>query len=427
MSSFNTTHKQDQLVQYPSKVFGCKAFVHIHDHNRSKLEPRALLYIFLGYSATQKGYRCYSPEKRRYFVTMDVTFFENQSFYPKKPLQGEIRNEAVSWDPTPSPILPLLADPILSPSNNPTIPTAPPPLADQTHEPTPGTNDLESAMNINNSNKGEDSHQQPELHVYSRRNTSRRIQNVVDPQSYQESDPNSSPEVSDLDCPIALRKGVRSCTRHPISNYVSYSHFSPSFQAFVANLSEEKIPRDIPEALRVPKWRKAVTEEIQALEKNQTWNLVKKPEGKASVGCKWVFTVKYRSDSTIERYKARLIAKGFTQTYGIDYNGTFAPVAKLNTVQVLLSLAANLDWDLQQLDVKNAFLNGDLEEEAYMELPLGFDEDRKNGTVCRLKKALYGLKQSPRAWFGRFTKSILQQGYRQAHTGPYSLLSTQRW
>ena len=206
MSSFNTTHKHDQLVQYSSKVFGCKAFVHIHDHNRSKLEPRALLYIFLGYSATQKGYRCYSPEKRRYFVTMDVTFFENQPFYPKKPLQGEIRNEAVFWNPTPSPILPLLADPILSPSNKPTIPVAPPAPAGQTLEPTPGTNDLESAMNINNSSKEGDSQQQPKLRIYSQRNTSQRIEKVVDPQSYQESESNSSPKVSHLDCPIALRK-----------------------------------------------------------------------------------------------------------------------------------------------------------------------------------------------------------------------------
>ena len=95
--------------------------------------------------------------------------------------------------------------------------------------------------------------------------------------------------------------------------------------------------------MRVPEWRKVVSEEIQALEKNQTWNLVKKPERKASVGCKWVFTVKYRSDGTIERYKVRLVPKGFTQTYGIDYNETFALVAKLNTVLVLLSLTANLD------------------------------------------------------------------------------------
>lgn len=126
-----------------------------------------------------------------------------------------------------------------------------------------------------------------------------------------------------------------------------------------------------------------MTEEIQALEKNRTWELVKKTEGKTSVGCKWEFAIKYKSNGTVESYKARLVDKGFTQTYGIDYTETFAPVAKLNIVKVLLSIAANLDWDLQQLDVKNAFLNGDLEKKVHVDLPPGFNKENKNGMVCR--------------------------------------------
>lgn len=109
------------------------------------------------------------------------------------------------------------------------------------------------------------------------------------------------------------------------------------------------------------------------------------------------------------------MTKGYTQTYGIDYQETFAHVAKINTIRVLLSLAANLDWPLHQLDVKNAFLNGDLAEEVYMDLPPGFNNN-KEGSVCRLKKALYGLKQSPKAWFDRFSKTVQQLGYKQAHT-----------
>lgn len=118
----------------------------------------------------------------------------------------------------------------------------------------------------------------------------------------------------------------------------------------------------------------------------------------------------------MERYKARLRARGFTQTCGIDYEETFAPVAKLNTVRALLSLAANLDWSLHQLDVKNAFLNGELEEEVFMKAPPGFEEMTNGGKVCKLKKSLYGLKQSPRAWFERFTKAVKEQGYTQAHS-----------
>ncbi|KAH9769750.1 protein kinase domain-containing protein [Citrus sinensis] len=135
--------------------------------------------------------------------------------------------------------------------------------------------------------------------------------------------------------------------------------------------------------------------------------------GKAIVGCKWVFTVKYNYDGSLEQYKARLVPKGYTQTYGVDYFESFSPVTKLNIVGVLLSVAANLDWSLNKLYVKNAFLNGDLEEEVYMEAPPGFTE-KFGSKVCRLKRLiLYGLKQSPRAWFERFTKFVKSQGYSQ--------------
>ena len=112
------------------------------------------------------------------------------------------------------------------------------------------------------------------------------------------------------------------------------------------------------------------------------------------------------------RDKARLVAKGYTQTYEVDYPETFALVAKMNTVRILLSLAAHYNWQLLQYDVKNAFLHGDLDEEIYMNIPPGFEENTGN-KVCKLKKALYGLKQSPRAWFGRFAKVMKESGYKQ--------------
>ena len=107
------------------------------------------------------------------------------------------------------------------------------------------------------------------------------------------------------------------------------------------------------------------------------------------MGCKWVFTIKYNVDGFVERYKARLVAKGFTQTYDIDYSETFAHVSKLNTIRVFLSLAVNLGYPLHQLDVKNVFLNGDLEEEVYMDSPPGF-ESQFNQKICKLQKSLYG-------------------------------------
>ena len=222
----------------------------------------------------------------------------------------------------------------------------------------------------------------------------------------------SSDLSGDLYLPIALRKGVRSCTQHPISKYVSYKKLSPKYAAFTANISAIEIPSNIQEAMKDKRWVEAINEELKALHKNHTWELVELPVGKRLVGCKWVFTVKYKADGSMERYKARLVAKGFTQTYGIDYQETFALVAKINTIRILFSLAANLDWPLYQFDVKNAFLHGDLEEEVYMDIPPGLNV--KNNRVCRLGKSLYGLKQSPIAWFGRFTKTMIKYGYHQS-------------
>ena len=157
-------------------------------------------------------------------------------------------------------------------------------------------------------------------------------------------------------------------------------------QAFLTHLSKTEVPKTVHEALQNEKWKTAVLEEMNALEKNETWEIVQQPKGKIPVGCKWVFTVKYKANGSINRYKSRLVAKGYTQTYGIDYQETCAPVAKINTIRVLLSLAANMDWSLQQLDVKNDFLNDDHKEEVYMDLPPGFDAENKSGKVCRLKK-----------------------------------------
>ena len=120
----------------------------------------------------------------------------------------------------------------------------------------------------------------------------------------------------------------------------------------MSTLDSMQVPNSVQEALKHSEWRKAVNEEIQALEKNDTWVLTDLSPDKKTIGCKWIFIIKHKVDGSIERLKARLVAKGFTQSYGVDYQETFAPVAKLNTIRVLLSLVANKDWPLHQLDVK---------------------------------------------------------------------------
>lgn len=158
-------------------------------------------------------------------------------------------------------------------------------------------------------------------------------------------------------------------------------------------------------------WMTAMKEEITALEQNQTWDLVPKPRDVKPISCKWVYKIKRRLDGSIDRYKAHLVARGFSQQYGLDYDETFSSVVKLTTVRVLLALAANKDWNLWQMDVKNAFLHGELDREIYMIQPMSFHNQNHPEYICKLQKALYGLKHAPRAWYSKIDKFLTQSGY----------------
>ncbi|KAL1193519.1 Retrovirus-related Pol polyprotein from transposon RE2 [Cardamine amara subsp. amara] len=183
-------------------------------------------------------------------------------------------------------------------------------------------------------------------------------------------------------------------------------------RAYLGKIGKERIPNSYEEACKSKVWVEAMKEEMRSMKENNTWNMMRLPKGKKPVGCRWVYTIKYKSSGEIERYKARLVAKGYTQVYGEDYTETFAPVAKLHSVRILLSIAVNLSWDLWQMDVKNAFLQGELEEEVYMASPPGYDHEA--GEVCRLRKAIYGLKQSPRAWYHKLSTCLREKGFKMS-------------
>jgi hypothetical protein len=151
--------------------------------------------------------------------------------------------------------------------------------------------------------------------------------------------------------------------------------------------------------------------EYDALIQNNTWSLVPRPPGANVVSGKWVFRLKYNSDGSLSRYKARWVVRGFSQEHGIDYDETFSPIVKPSTIRIVLSLAVSFHWPIHQLDVKNAFLHGHLSETVYCQQPLGFEDSPKSPLVCLLQKSLYGLKQAPRAWFHRFATFATSIGF----------------
>jgi hypothetical protein len=181
-------------------------------------------------------------------------------------------------------------------------------------------------------------------------------------------------------------------------------------------------PSTYQEASSLPEWQLAMSEELAALDHTGTWDIVPLPSHTVPITCKWVFKIKFRSDGSIERYKARLVARGFQQTQGRDYDETFAPVAHMTTVRTLIAVAATKSWTISQMDVKNAFLHGDLHEEVYMQPPPGVAVPL--GHVCRLRRALYGLKQAPRAWFERFVSVIKAAGFSPSEHDPALFIHT---
>ena len=193
-----------------------------------------------------------------------------------------------------------------------------------------------------------------------------------------------------------------------VTTLPSHLHDFHCFSA-LASLQE---PQTFHEASSNPLWQQPMKEELDALHKTGTWYLVDLPSGKSTIGYKWVYKIKTRSHGIVDRYKARLVARGFTQEYGIYYEETFSHVARLSFVRTLIIVFAARKWPLFQMNVKNAFLNGELLEKVYMKLPPGYSHPPGfPHRVFRLRRALYGLKQAPRAWFAKFSSTISQHGF----------------
>uniref|UniRef100_A0A2N9F5X2 Integrase catalytic domain-containing protein n=1 Tax=Fagus sylvatica TaxID=28930 RepID=A0A2N9F5X2_FAGSY len=370
---FNTIPNYNHL-----RVFGCLCYAQTLRAHRDKFSPRASKCLFLGYPSNHKAYKLYNLDTQKIFFSRDVTFHED--IFPFQDLP-DISQPSI-------PILPLpVPEPVPEPI--PPTPSSPPPTT--TDSPPP-----------------------PSTSLHPRRTTSRPtyLQDYVCPTLH------AGPTASSLTTST-------SGTAHPLSAFLSYSRFSPSHLTFLHALTSSVEPSCYSTALRHSHWREAMSNELRALEANSTWTLEPLPPDKKPIGCKWVFKTKLNADGSIERYKARLVAKGYTQIEGLDYHETFAPVAKMTTVRCLLAVAAAQQWIIHQLDVNNAFLHGDLDEEVYMTPPPGYCPKGET-RVCRLRKSLYGLKQASRNWFFKLTTVLLDAGFTQSQADHslFTLVST---
>ena len=336
------------------RVFGCLCYPFIRPYNSHKLQYRSVQSLFLGYSLHNKGFLCLDFLTGRVYITPHVVFDEGQFLLAKThPLS-----------PTKDTSTNTLTPAIITSFPSPTF------CSNGSH-----TSSLSSSPSTS---EASDSVSSPTVTPAS---------STLPEAIHEDQPPSPSP------APRMTTRLMRGITK----------------KKTILDLSAVKIsePYTLKQALKDPNWIQAMDLEIAALHRNQTWDLVEQPPEVNLIGCKWVYKLKHKPDGSIERYKARLVAKGYNQTHGLDYFETFSPVVKAATIRIILTVALSFQWEIRQLDVHNAFLNGELEEQVYMSQPPGYLDTTFPTKVCRLKKAIYGLKQAPRAWFQRLSSALI--------------------
>lgn len=346
------------------RVFGCVAYGHVTANGRKKLDSRSSKMVFLGYSTQGNGYRLYDPITKKFSIKCagDVTCLEDQKWNWEK----GCHLDAVTFKH-------ILEDP---------FPTS----DDESSTPNQATT---SGTTPDHSDGSPTESQSPSQTPTSSASTESSIA------SDSSTPPRRFKTLTDL---YANTEQINEC----------------QFALTVAD------PSSFEEATGKKEWIKAMEEELEAIEKNNTWSLVQVPTGRNVVGLKWLYKTKRGADQQVVRYKARLVAKGYSQEKGVDFEETFAPVARFETIRMVIAIAALKGWYVHQLDVKSAFLNGDLSEEIYVEQPRGFEVTSQEGHDMgyRLHKALYGLKQAPRAWYSKIDGYFTCNGYSRSNNEP---------
>ncbi|CAH9081989.1 unnamed protein product [Cuscuta epithymum] len=382
------------------KVFGCLAYASTLTANRNKFDPRASKCVFIGYPFGYKGYKLYDLNTHKIFVSRHVQFYEN--IFPYKDILQKSYNSSNNDNTS---------------TDNHTVST------DQSYATSTQVNSnsfidnqISEEFNTINYNIINDSSESTNTSSF------QDDMNIVDPETSPQRKSSRVRSIPtylhnyDYSLPDSIKPTHQSsCNliRYPISNHISDNRLDQSYKCFTASISLIKEPKTYKQAIKYPEWQTAMNTELQALEQNNTWTLVNLPPQQHTVGCKWVYKTKLKSDGTLERYKARLVAKGYTQEEGLDYFDTFSPVVKLTTVRLLLAIATTKHWFLQQLDINNAFLHGDLLETIYMQPPPGYLSPGDT-RVCKLQKSLYGLKQASRQWYYKLSECLQGIGYIQS-------------
>ncbi|KAL9996132.1 putative RNA-directed DNA polymerase [Helianthus debilis subsp. tardiflorus] len=395
------------------RVFGCLGFCTVlNEHD--KLSSRAEKSVFIGYSIEKKGYKMFSLDSKTEFFSRDVKFFESVIPFKDKNILNSV-NKNSNFDVTNLNFFDMYDIP-----ENQTVEAPCDEIKDQNYK-VSGTHGSQESMLGSTSTTGEVQHEQPGT-------SSTNIDQTEDVMTDDAEGHNSEGLYSDqLEVQPTPRRSTRSSTlprnlsdyvvegkvKYGLEKVVNYSNLSVEHKCFTSLLDKSCEPRNFYEASKDPNWVSAMNEEIEALHRNDTWDLVELPPGRSVIGCKWVYKIKYKSTGEIERFKARLVAKGFSQKQGIDFDETFSPVVKLVTVRCIISIAVDKGWSLYQLDVNNAFLYGELNEDVYMSLPDGYFPHEEH-RVCKLKRSLYGLKQAPRMWNERLVNVLFELGFKQS-------------
>ncbi|THH13391.1 hypothetical protein EW146_g6815 [Bondarzewia mesenterica] len=407
--------------------WGCRVWVKVE--GRGKLDAKADEGHFVGYDAQSKGYRIYWPSKRHVSVEHNVVFME------EKGRTGEdtvlVEGEPVDFGTPNVSLTPPMHDASSRSSSTPApFTSAPSSLRDDTaadsegeHAATPhvpsSSSDIHPTVIPSSISVADDDlfveDDAPKLAGRQHRETR--------PSEYVHHLQRGEGVASGL--PISLFPGVSPTGGFAgMVEVVDDEDEGTTFwddvraqdveHALATRVTDSHEPRNVTEARRGSDWshwEAAMKTELGMIEKLGTWELVDRPSDANVVGSKWVFKIKRGADGEIIKYKARLVAQGFTQVPGIDYSDTFAPVAKLESIRALLAIAARNDWEIHQMDVKNAYLNGDLEETIFMEQPPGFTTPGAAEKVCHLFKTIYGLKQSSRRWYKKLCDAFLKLGF----------------